>query len=375
MQSPLPDSAKIPHAALPQNHRDLCQWLRLCRSRRVGPMTFIRLIREHGDATAALEALPEVASKSGVKAYTPYSIEAAEKEIQQGYTLGAQLLCLGADNYPAMLATIPDPPPLLWALGNSDQAQRPCVALVGARNASSLGRRMAARLSRDLSEAGYIVVSGLARGIDTEAHYGALQNGTVAVQAGGIDNVYPKENITLAEKITTGGLLLAEMPVGVQPQARHFPRRNRIISGLAQAVVVIEGAGRSGSLITAKDALDQGREVMAVPGNPMDGRAAGCNMLIRDGATLVRSAQDIIEVLIRNEDQNIPSPPSQPSEPEGNLPNTILSLLGPTPVSEDIIIRQSRWSPRMVLSALTYLEVTKKVERMSGGVTATPTAA
>lgn len=362
-----PRSQKIPKSALPKNATEMRDWLRLYRSRRVGPMTFIRLVREHGNATAALSALPDVALASGAKGYMPCSVQQAEAEIADAHAVGARMLCLGAPEYPALLATISDPPAILWALGTV--LEKPTVALVGARNSSSLGRRMAARLAADLSEAGYAVVSGLARGIDAEAHRAALEGGTIAVQAGGVDNIYPRENEELAHEIILNGLRVSEMPMGLQPQARHFPRRNRIISGLAQAVVVIEGASRSGSLITAKDALDQGREVMAVPGNPMDARASGCNMLIRDGATLVRSAEDIMEVLQRPKAEIDNVVEIHPS-PEGNLTERLLSLLGPTPIPEDILIRQAEWPADEVLSALIDLELAKKVERHSGGTIA-----
>ncbi len=231
---------------------------------------------------------------------------------------------------------------------------------------------MAAKLSQDLSNEGYVIVSGLARGIDAEAHKSALNGGTIAVLAGGVDIIYPKENNQLAQDILENGLRVSEMPIGLQPQARHFPRRNRIISGLAQAVLVVEGASKSGSLITAKNALDQGREVMAVPGNPLDGRASGCNMLIRDGATLVRSAADIIEALA--------TPPQAPPEipvtrpkakrPDKTLSRTLMSLIGSAPVQEDILVRQTLRPAQDVMCALLDLEVTRKIERFAGGAIA-----
>ena len=365
-------SAKIPLSALPVNHTDKLDWLRLYRSRRVGPVTFIRLVREHGSVAAALEVLPSIAAASGVTDYQPMSRESAEIEYTAGHEIGAELLFLGAANYPPRLATIQDPPPVLWTLGDPSIAFRTSVAFVGARNSSSLGRRMAAKLSQDLSSEGYVIVSGLARGIDAEAHKASLNGGTIAVLAGGVDTIYPKENSALAQDILENGLRVSEMPIGLQPQARHFPRRNRIISGLAQAVLVVEGASKSGSLITAKNALDQGREVMAVPGNPMDGRAAGCNMLIRDGATLVRSAADIIEALA--------TPPQAPPEipvmrpkakrPDKTLSRTLMSLIGPAPVQEDILVRQTLRPAQDVMSALLDLEVTRKIERFAGGAIA-----
>ena len=366
-------STKIPVSALPINFTDKLDWLRLYRSRRVGPVTFIRLVREHGSIAAALDFLPSIAATAGVSDYQVVSREIAEKEFMAGQALGAELLFLGADNYPPRLATIQDPPPVLWALGDPSIALRPSVAFVGARNSSSLGRRMASKLSQDLSNEGYVVVSGLARGIDAEAHKSALKGGTIAVLAGGVDNIYPKENNALAQDILENGLRVSEMPIGQHPQARHFPRRNRIISGLSQAVLVIEGASKSGSLITAKNALDQGREVMAVPGNPLDGRAAGCNMLIRDGATLIRSAADVIEALATP-----PRPPLKPPikapKPKGRsktLPKTLLSLIGSSPVQEDILVRQTLRPAQEVMSALLDLEVSRKIERFAGGGIAT----
>lgn len=363
-----PQSAKIPPSALPLDRDGVLDWLRLYRSYRVGPVTFIRLIREHGSATAALAALPSVASASGARNYVPFSRANADAELVAGAAAGAQLLLLGSAQYPSRLATISDPPAVLWAIGNPEIAARPTVAFVGARNSSSLGRRMSSRLAQELVHHGYVIVSGLARGIDAEAHSAALSGGTIAVQAGGVDNIYPKENIALANRIAEKGLRLSEMPIGLQAQSRHFPRRNRIISGLSQGVIVIEGASRSGSLITAKNALDQGREVMAVPGNPLDGRAAGCNMLIRDGATLIRSAADVIEVIPQHLPIEVPHYTQQtPKAPSEGLPAELLALLGPNPVSEDILMRQVQRPASEVLAALVDLELSRKIERHSGG--------
>ena len=237
--------------------------------------------------------------------YAPASRAETEAEWQAAAAAGARPLLLGAAGYPPLLATISDPPPFLWSLGDPAIAARPVVGLVGARNASALGVRMASQLARELGEMGVVVASGLARGIDAAAHRAALATGTIAAQAGGVDAVYPPENAGLAGEIAAHGLRLSEMPMGHAPRPQDFPRRNRIVSGLALGIVVVEGALRSGSLITARNALDQGREVMAVPGNPMDARAGGCNQLIRDGATLVRSAADVAEALA----VSLPSPP------------------------------------------------------------------
>ena len=273
----------------PTTEEDRLAWLRLIRSHRVGATTFLRLMSEHSNAAAALDALPSIAAQAGIDTYTPCPRDVALREMDLGYRKGAYLLFLGDADYPATLAALADPPPVLWARGRQLVLVMPAVALVGSRNASSLGARMARKLAEGLGWHGLCVVSGLARGIDTAAHGGALKSGTIAVMAGGVDVTYPPENDTLAAAIADQGLLVSEQPMGLQPQARHFPRRNRLIAGLSLGVVVVEAAEGSGSLITARDALDQGREVLAVPGHPMDTRAAGCNALIRDGAQIGRA--------------------------------------------------------------------------------------
>ena len=280
--------------------QDRLDALRLVRSRRVGAVTYHRLMAEHGSANAALAALPGIARAAGVEDYEICPLGVVEAEMRQGAKAGARLLVHGEAGYPMALLDLPDAPPVLWALGDMGLLNRPAVAMVGARNASSLGMRMARRLGQGLAAAGFTVVSGMARGIDAEAHAAALAAGeasTVAVMAGGVDVIYPPENTALAAEIAAKGCRISEQPMGLEPQARHFPMRNRLVSGLARAVIVVEAASKSGSLITARMALDQGREVMAVPGHPFDARAAGCNMLIRDGALLVRSAGDVLEAL------------------------------------------------------------------------------
>nr|WP_240476912.1 DNA-processing protein DprA [Roseivivax marinus] len=282
----------------PTTEDDRIARLRLLRSRRVGIATYHRLIAEHGSAAAALDALPEIARAAGLGRYEAATERAALAEMRAGAHARARLIFQGEAAYPARLADLSDAPPFLWAVGDIAALARPMVALVGARNASSLGTRMARALAQDLGAAGYVVVSGLARGVDAAAHAGSIATGTVAVLAGGVDVLYPQENARLGEDIpAAGGVRLSEHPPGLQPQARHFPARNRIVSGLAEAVVVVEAAAKSGSLITARAALDQGREVLAVPGHPFDARAGGCNMLIRDGARLVRGAADVLEAI------------------------------------------------------------------------------
>ncbi len=375
-------TTKIPSHAVPRSAQDQLDWLRLIRSRRVGAKTFVRLIREHGDAGQALAALPTIAAESGVNNYQIFEESRAEAELKAAKKAGAQMLCLGSDNYPAPLALIDDPPPVLWAVGDTGIFEQMAVALVGARNASSVGRRLAKRLAAGLADSDIAVVSGLARGIDAEAHGAACAAGTVAVLAGGVDICYPQENAELFARIPETGIRLSEMPMGMQPQARHFPRRNRIISGLSRAVVVIEGAARSGSLITARDALDQGREVMAVPGSPIEGRSAGCNMLIRDGATLITSVQDILDVVrppmpklaLVEPPSNVVelNVPQAKSAPEENISGDILALLSATPIAEDTLIRQVDYPSQQVLSTLSMLELSNRIARHGGGFISVP---
>ncbi len=361
----------------PTTEDDRFSWLRLLRSRRIGIATFYRLLAEHGTAQNALAALPEVARAAGVEGYEICPAGVIAAEIKAAKAAHARLLCLGDAEYPPMLTDLSDAPPMLWAVGDTALPHRPTVALVGARNASSLGTRMTRALAQDLGTLGHVIASGLARGIDTAAHISALKTGTIAVLAGGVDVIYPAENTSLAQDIRAGGLLLSEQPMGMVPKANHFPRRNRIISGLAQAVVVVEAAARSGSLITARDALDQGREVLAVPGHPFDARAAGCNLLIRDGATLVRNSEDVIAALPAAAPLAAPMQPDLlndlPSErhnlgPTAALHRQILSRLGPSPVAEDQLIRDLSAPAGAVAPALVDLELDGKIKRQSGGL-------
>jgi DNA processing protein len=252
---------------------------------------------EYGTAQNVLYALPKVAAEAGVNGYSACPEEIIDAEIAKAKAAKARLLCFGDPDYPALLMQLKTAPPVLWAVGDLSMLHRPAVAMVGARNASSLGLRMARALARDLGEMGHVVTSGMARGIDAAAHQACVETGTIAVLGGGVDVVYPSENAALADEIREKGLLLSEQPMGLAPQARHFPARNRIIAGLSMATVVVEAAAKSGSLITARDALDMGREVLAVPGHPMDARASGCNILIREGATLIRDARDVVDAL------------------------------------------------------------------------------
>lgn len=389
------DCDPTPHTP-PTTEQDRLDWLRLIRSRRVGPATFHRLIAEHGSAAAALAALPGIARAAGIENYECCPAEIALAEMRAARRAGARMLCHGDAAYPPALAGLGDAPPVLWLRGQPRLMLRPMVAVVGARNASSLGLRMARRLAESLAEAGFVVVSGLARGIDAEAHVAALAGGTVAVMAGGADVIYPPENARLADDIAAQGALVSEQPFGLEPQVRHFPQRNRIISGLARAVVVVEAAARSGSLITAKDAADQGREVMAVPGHPFDARAAGCNQLIREGAVLVRSAADVIEALgasvpagaathlalpdataprvARPADPRPAQRPAADPRPAGRslrdiaaLHRLILDRLSPSPVAEDQLIRDLSVPVAEIAPHLLTLELDGKVIRHPGG--------
>ncbi|MCX8227118.1 MAG: DNA-processing protein DprA [Sulfitobacter sp.] len=354
--------------------------LRLLRSRRVGVSTYKRLLTEHGTAQNALAALPTVARAAGVQNYTICPEGVVQAEMRAGKDAGARLIMHGTPDYPQTLAEIDDAPPFLWVLGNVDLLNRPTISLVGARNASSLGTRMAKALAQGLGEAGFVVVSGLARGVDAAAHLAALSTGTIAVQAGGIDVIYPAENAQLAQDIAKSGLRISEQPMGLQPMARHFPSRNRIIAGLSRATIVVEAASKSGSLITARDALDQGRDVLAVPGHPFDARAAGCNMLIRDGATLVRNTADVIEVLGKAllPEQIQPeldlAPAQKDAMQQRSLRETaalhmqILSRLGPSPIAEDQLIRDLNAAPAKVAPVLIDLELDGQVLRQPGGL-------
>lgn len=359
---------------------EAADWLRLIRSRRVGAVTFHRLMATHGTAAAALAALPEIARASGVEGYAACPPEAVRAEIAAGHALGARMVRWGEAGYPALLAEAGDAPPVLWVQGDAGLLARPMVAVVGARNASSLGQRMARRLAEDLGAAGMVVVSGLARGIDAQAHAAALATGTVGVQAGGVDVIYPAENAALSASVAAQGCRISEQPIGLQPQARHFPLRNRIISGMCRAVVVVEAAARSGSLITARGALDQGREVLAVPGHPYDARAAGCNILIRDGATLVRGAADVLEALgisgfapeqaalAAVEREGAAEAPRRALADASALHGAILARLGPSPLAEDQLIRDLAMPSSLLAGALIALELEGKVARQAGGL-------
>ncbi len=346
--------------------------IRLARSPRIGAVTYRQLVTRFGNATDALKALPDLARRGGRTADVADERSVAA-EVEATERLGARWLIWGDANYPALLAETEDAPPVMTYRGDIALGYRPCVAMVGARNASAAACRFARGLARDLAGEGLIIVSGLARGIDTAAHHGA-ETCTIAVIAGGIDSTYPPENAALQERIADTALLIAEQPPGTEPRARYFPHRNRIIAGLSQATIVVEAAPKSGSLITARLAGEYGREVLAVPGSPLDPRAQGCNLLIREGATLIQSATDVMEALgpidpraagVREAVAALPPRASLPDQ--ASEPADIAALLGPVPVPVDEIIRLSGHASAAVQMALLELELAGRLERHAGG--------
>ncbi len=359
-------------------------WLRLIRSENVGPRTFRSLMQHFGGAAAALEALPGLARRGG--AASPgrvCTVAEAERELAETARIGGRLIACHEAGFPPRLAMLDDAPPLLGVLGGGEIMARPMIAIVGARNASGAGQKFTAVLANDLGHAGFVVVSGLARGIDQAAHRAALTSGTVAALAGGLDQIYPPEHGELLRAIVAArGGAMSEMPLGHVPRARDFPRRNRLISGSAVAVVVVEAAHRSGSLITARFANEQGREVFAVPGSPMDPRCAGSNELIKQGAMLVTTAADVLDavrpilgqVLGQSIDHGAREPDDADSvtaaEPVQRDRSRIAAVLGPTPVSVDDIIRLAEAAPALVRAVLLELELAGRLERHGGGLVA-----
>lgn len=347
--------------------------LRLIRSDSIGPVAYLHLIRRFGSAARALEAVPDLAGRGGGRVPRIATEAQGKRELEEVARLGARHLFVGDADYPPLLTELEAPPPVLVARGHADLSARPCIAMVGARNASAAGCRLARQFAQRLGQAGVVVVSGLARGIDTAAHDGALASGTIAVIAGGIDVVYPPENADRQKAIAESGLVIAEQPPGTEPRARHFPYRNRIIAGMAMGTVVIEAAPKSGSLITARDAAEYGREVMAVPGSPLDPRAQGCNLLIREGATLVQSVEDILEAVSSFSAPVVREPISSydaaraDSGPSDAERRSILELLSPTPAPVDEILRLSKLAPGDVQMVLLELELAGRVERHAGG--------
>ncbi len=348
-------------------------WLRLIRSENVGPATFFHLLERYGAAAEALEALPELAGRGGRrKPLRICSARDAEAEINSAHKRSrARLVALGEPDYPARLGLIPTPPPLIYLAGDPALARRQVVAIVGSRNASAAGRRLTHDIARDLSAEGITVVSGLARGIDASAHQGALDGGTIAVLAGGIDIRYPPENEALYDAIAAKGLLIAESAPGFKPRGVDFPRRNRIISGMASGIIVVEAVRRSGSMVTARHAAEQGRDVMAVPGHPLDPRAEGPNALLKEGAALVRNAEDVLEALHAAEIFAEPQPPPPGfAEPDGahfdlddHARQQVVDALSPVPVEIDELIRATGLTARTVSIVLIELELAGRIVR------------
>ncbi len=364
-------------------HPDTVDWVRLSRTSHIGPHTFYTLLARFGSARSALEALPELTKRGGGHGggeIRIYSTDAAEQEIKDHAKLGAHLIIRDDERYPPRLRHIADAPPVISVLGQIELLNKRAIAVIGARNASLNGQKFAEQFARSLGENGMMVVSGLARGIDAAAHRGALDSGTLAALGGGVDIIYPKENAAIYEQIKEQGVLVSELPIGTRPKAQHFPRRNRIISGISIGVVVVEAALRSGSLITARLALEQGREVFAVPGSAMDPRAHGANALIRQGAYLTESVTDVLEVVGSNRQIRLDTMPDLTS-PIGDQPphvpdeqtvksarDLIESWIGPTPTHVDAVLRQSDLPASAINEALMELELAGRLARHPGNM-------
>jgi len=347
-------------------------WLRLIRTTTIGPVAFSGLLKRYGNAGDALAALPRLTARASRKTKMVIPpLEDIEREMCANDELGARLLCSCEPDYPKYLKAVSPTPPVITVLGNVDLLHKPCVAIVGSRNASAIGLRFARQIAHELGEEGFTIVSGLARGIDAQAHFGALDTGTVGVLGGGVDNVYPRQNAELFAKMCERGALVSESPLGHRATARDFPRRNRIISGLCQGVVVIEAAERSGTLITARFALEQNREVMAAPGSPLDPRTKGCNRLIQQGAALIENTEDILHVLASTGLLDFQEPQDGYDHADinwedvetdiDNARGALLSLCSPTPTIRDEIIRQSGIAFPIASAALLELELAGEI--------------
>ncbi|MEM9422900.1 MAG: DNA-processing protein DprA [Pseudomonadota bacterium] len=350
-------------------------WLRLSRSHGIGPLTCIQLVNRFGSASKAISSLPDLLKAKNSKRIKLASAASAAAEWQSAQALGVSFIALPEPDYPQGLRAIPDPPPIISVRGQTSLLAKPSIAIVGARNASAPGRRFAQEIARNLGGEGVIVTSGLARGVDGAAHAAALHTGTVAVVAGGVDQIYPPEHAELYNEIVELGAIVSEVRFGHVARARDFPKRNRIVSGLSLGVVVVEAAEKSGTLITARLALEQGREVFAVPGSPLDPRSAGTNRLIREGAVLIRSADDILEVIgdmgrrVDEEDGPAFTAPSAPptSEEAASLRAELLSLLTIAPTHRDLLIRETGAPPAYIADVLLDLVLSGEVEETPGG--------
>ena len=355
-------------------------WLRLLRTENIGPITFYKLLERFGSAENALKAIPDLARRGGrMGGLKAFATDLAEKELAQVEKAGARLIARDEPEYPSLLEQIEDAPPLITVMGHSSILSKPSLAVVGARNASLPGQKIAGSFSRKVAATGYVIVSGLARGIDTAAHTASLDTGTIAIVAGGINVIYPRENEKLYRQISEQGAVIAESPFGTEPIARHFPRRNRLISGLSLGVLIVEAAMKSGSLITARMAVEQNREVFAVPGSPMDPRSEGANKLIQDGAHIATSADDILRELESLRLRPMNDPPADPwkgapnlfsqnltKEPDEALRIKILEMLSPTPVQIDEVIRAAEAPTSEVLIVILELELAGRIERHPG---------
>jgi len=353
-------------------HAERLARLRLIRTPHVGPVSWHQLMLRFGTGEAALDALPGLVLRGGAGKVRITSADVVEREFDRAAALGARHIFSDEDDYSELLREVEGAPPVVVVRGDTTMLRRPCVAIVGARNASAIACRFARQIAADLAARDITVVSGLARGVDTAAHIGAFDGSTVGVIASGIDIAYPPENYDLQEKIASDQLLIAEQPPGTEPLARHFPSRNRIIAGLAHGTLVIEAAPKSGSLITARRAGDYGREVMAVPGSPLDPRAQGCNLLIREGATLIQTIDDVLEAvgpidarMVREPVRHYAAPPVRTDAGEGDR-RALIDLLGPTPVAVDELVRQSGQPTATVHLVLLELELAGRVERHAG---------
>lgn len=361
--------------------REKLAWLRLIRSENVSPITFYRLLQRFGTAARALDALPSLAKAGGKNTIVIANQSACEDEVARCEKIGAQLILRSDAQYPALLGQLDDAPPVITTLGNAALLSRAGLGVVGARNASLAGRKLAEDFSRKIGQAGYVISSGLARGIDTAAHTASLASGTVAVVAGGIDVIYPPENRALYEQIVAQGCVVAESPLATEPLARHFPRRNRIISGLSLGVLIVEAAAKSGSLITARMAMEQNREVFAVPGSPLDPRAEGCNLLIKDGAQIVTALGDVLGALDDlkrrglseshggwqgSDGSDMALPDLDAALSDENLRDQILENLSPTPVDLNELIRALDAPIPKVMTILLALELAGRIERRAG---------
>ena len=349
--------------------------LRLARTDQIGPVTFRQLLERFGSAGQALEALPDLTRRGGTHGHAIPPVDDIAAEMEAGERIGARLIVLGDADYPDMLAAVDPPPPLLWALGDASLMARPCIAVVGARIASAGGQRIARGLSQQLGEAGHVVVSGLARGIDAAAHAGALPTGTVAVLGGGVDDVYPPDNADLYAQIVDRGCVVSESRIGARAQAKDFPRRNRIISGLSRGVIVIEAELKSGSLITARLAGEQGRDVFAVPGSPLDPRSQGPNELLRQGAILCEGLEDVERAFNTLRTLREPSPANPfdgvPDDVEAAVIDQVAALLSPTPTPRDELARALGLPIGTVAAALLELNLMGRAELLPGGLAAT----